>query len=255
MVTPYRTALITGASSGIGRALCLELARAGVHVYAAARRVERLQALVAEAPAGQVTALVLDVADCETTVARIRALDNECGGLDLIVANAGASPAHDVPPDAWETLREPCHTNFCGAVATLTAVLPQMVARRRGHLVGVSSLASFGALPAAVAYSAPKAGLSMLLACLRLDLRGTGVAVTTVRPGFVSTPHVASSPHPVPQMMSEAAAAALIARRLPRRPERIDFPQPLAWTTRLFALLPEWLRGPILRGVTKWSRS
>jgi NAD(P)-dependent dehydrogenase (short-subunit alcohol dehydrogenase family) len=245
-MTSYRTALVTGASSGIGRALCLELARAGTHVYAAARRVELLEALAKEAPE-KITPLALDVADCEATVARVRALDRACGGLELIVANAGASPQHDDPPNAWETVRAPCHTNFCGAAATLTAALPEMIARGRGHLVGVSSLASFGSLPGAASYSAPKAGLSMLLACMRLDLAGTGVSVTTVRPGFVATPHVASSRHPTPQMMSEARAAAIIVRRLPRRPARIDFPQPLAWVTRLFGAFPEWLRAPILR--------
>jgi NAD(P)-dependent dehydrogenase (short-subunit alcohol dehydrogenase family) len=249
----HRTALVTGASSGIGRELCLLLARQGTQVYAAARRVELLHALAAEAPG--ISPLMLDVSDCVAAAARIRALDAECGGLDLIIANAGASPSHDDPPEAWETLRVPCHTNFCGAVATLTAALPAMVERGRGHLVGISSLASLGALPGAAAYCAPKAGLSMLLACLRLDLRGTGVAVTTVRPGFVATPHVASSAHATPQMMSEKDAAALIVRRLARRPERIDFPQPLAWATRLFGALPHGLRARVLRWATPKSHS
>lgn len=247
MAVPYSHALVTGASSGIGRALCVQLAKAGVHVFAAARRQALLDALVKEVP-GKITAITLDVADCDAAVEAIRKLDADCGGLDLIVANAGASPHHDDPPDAWETLKAPCHTNFCGAVATITAALPAMIARKRGHVAGVSSLASFGALPKAASYSAPKAGLSMFLDCLHQDLRGTGVAVTTIRPGFVATPHVASSPHPTPQMMTEERAAALIARRLPRRPRRIDFPEPLAFVTRLFGLLPEWLRALVLRG-------
>ena len=237
--------LITGASSGIGRALCVELARKGIKVYAAARREEALHSLAKEAPG--ITPMRLDVSDCEGTVVAIRKLDAEVGGLDMIVANAGASPGVDDPPDDWETLREPCHTNFCGAIATLTAVLPQMVERKRGHLVGVSSLASVGSLPKAVAYSAPKAGLSMALGCLRADLHGTGVAVTTVRPGFVSTPAVASAKHKLPQMISVEKAGAIIANKLMRRPNYIDFPQPFAWAARFFGWLPEWIRAPILR--------
>jgi NADP-dependent 3-hydroxy acid dehydrogenase YdfG len=236
--------LVTGASSGIGRALCVELAGKGLKVYAAARREAALRSLADEVPG--ITAMRLDVSDCEGTVAALRKLDAEVGGLDMIVANAGASPGVDDPPDAWETLREPCHTNFCGAIATLTAVLPQMVERKRGHLVGVSSLASVGALPKAVAYSSPKAGLSMALACLRADLRGTGVAVTTIRPGFVATPAVASAKHLLPQLISVEKAAKIIANKLLRRPNYIDFPQPFAWAARLFGWLPEWLRAPIL---------
>ncbi len=247
-MTNYRTALVTGASSGIGRAICLALAREGTIVYAAARRDDLLQTLAKEAKG--ITPVVLDVSDCDAAVARIKALDAEAA-FELVIANAGASPRHDDPPAAWETLKAPCHTNFCGAVATLTAALPAMLARKRGHLVGISSLASFGSLPQSAAYASPKAGLSMFLRCLRLDLRGSGVSVTSVHPGFVATPHVASSTHPLPQMMSEASAAEIIVRRLKTKPARIDFPQPLAWITRAFAAMPEWLRALLLRATVR----
>ncbi len=244
---PYGHALVTGASSGIGRALSKELASLGVTVYAVARREEALSALRAECPAERLVPVPFDISRTDAWVERLRALDQEVGGFDLIVANAGASPAHDAVPWAWETLRDPCHTNFCAAVATLVATLPAMIGRKRGHLVGISSLASFGALPRAEAYVAPKAGLSAFLRCLRLDLRGLGVSVTAVHPGFVATPHVASSPHPTPQLVSLEAAGRLLARRLPKRPARIDFPQPFAFFARLFGALPGWLREPLLR--------
>jgi NAD(P)-dependent dehydrogenase (short-subunit alcohol dehydrogenase family) len=246
---PYRCALVTGASSGIGRALALELAAHGVEVVACARRHPALDELVATITArgGKARAQVLDVADTVATVALLRRLDEELGGLDLIVANAGVGLVEGPPSLSWEALGPACHTNFTGAVATLTAVLPRMIERGRGHLVGISSLASFGALKDAAAYCAPKAGLSMFLDCLRLDLAPRGIAVTTVAPGFVRTPMIEGATHPMPQLVEPDRAARLIWRRLQHRPARIDFPQPLAFFTRLFGGLPRVLHDLFVR--------
>jgi len=246
---PYRTCLITGASSGIGHALALEIASHGVEVIACARREDALDALVGAIAArgGKARAVVLDVADTEATVATLRRLDDEHRGLELVIANAGVGLVEGHDAHSWEALGPACHTNFTGAVATLTAVLPRMIARRRGHLVGISSLASFGALPDAAAYCAPKAGLSMFLDCLRLDLAPHGIAVTTVAPGFVRTAMIERSTHPMPQIVEPDRAARLIWRRLRRRPARIDFPQPLAFFTRLFGGLPRVLHDRLMK--------
>jgi short-subunit dehydrogenase len=242
----YRTALITGASSGIGRSLAQKLAGQGTYVVACARRDAELQSLVAEITAahgpGRARALVLDVADPQATLAAVRQVDTEVEGLDLVIANAGVGAPPEVPTWSWEAIGAACQINFVGAAATLTAALPGMVARRRGHLVGISSLASFGALPGAAAYCAPKAGLSMLLDCLRLDLKASGVAATAIHVGFVRTPMLAHAKHPLPQLLEVDAAAFTMLRRLPARPAEINLPQPLALTTRLFARLPRALR-------------
>lgn len=245
---PYRRALVTGASRGIGRALSVALAARGVHVVAAARSVAALEDVVRaiREAGGSAEVLSLDVTELEETVARVRRVDDE-GALDLVVANAGVGPASDAPALSWESWRAPLHTNFTGAAATLTAVLPRMVERRRGHLVGVSSLASLGPLPDAVPYCAPKAGLNMLLECLRLDLRGTGVAVTTVRPGFVRTDMVAKTSFWMPQLLEPETAAAIMAERLPAAPAVIDFPRALAFAARWGARLPQPLRDQLLR--------
>lgn len=240
----WKHALVTGASSGIGRGLAERIAATGALVVLCARR-ERELGRVAEGierAGGHAKVAALDVGDTERTVAAIRALDEEVGGLDLVVANAGVGAPPPASPLAWETLRHPCHVNFCGAVATLTAVLPQMVARGRGHIVGVSSLASFGALPASGAYCAPKAGLSMLLECLRLDLLDTGVAATTIHAGFVRTAMVEHATFPMPMLMSVEEAVDLVMLELPKRPATIDFPRPLALAARVAAGLPRSLR-------------
>jgi short-subunit dehydrogenase len=249
----YRRALVTGASSGIGRALAIELARSGAEVVLAARRAAKLDEVAAEiaGAGGRARTLAIDLDQADAAAARIAALDEEIGGLDLVIANAGVGPRLDAAPFSWEAVRGPCHVNFCGAAATLTAALPAMVARRAGHLVGIGSLAAFGALPGSAAYCAPKAGLSMLLECLRLDVASAGVAVTAVHLGFVATPMVAHRRSPMPQLLSPAAAARHIARALPGRPAEIAFPQPLALFTAALGLLPRPLRGLLFRPLDK----
>ena len=250
-----RCALVTGASSGIGRALAARLARDGTRVVVVARRRAELETLV-EAVAregGHAIVEVLDVGDTTRTATRVRALDVELGGFDLVVANAGVGANEDAggASYAWETIAAACHVNFCGAAATLTAALPAMVARGRGHLVGVSSLAAFGALPRSAAYCAPKAGLSMLLDCLRIDLEGTGVRVTTVHAGFVRTRMVDEAAHPTPLAMDVDEAVEIIARALPRAPAHLDFPMPLALAARAAGALPRPLRDRMARSLRR----
>lgn len=248
------TALVTGASSGLGRALALRLAADGVDVVLGARRVEALSTLrdtIVEA-GGHADVEPMDVSRCDDLVQQIAAIDERKNGLDLIVANAGIGPPADAEPYSWRAISGPCHVNFCGAAATLTAVLPQMVQRGRGHLVGICSLASFGALPASASYCAPKAGLSMLLDCLRLDVEQHGVTVTTVNVGFVSTPMVAHRPtSEMPQLLTPEAAATHIVSRLQHKPSDITFPQPLALSVRLFSKMPLALRKRIADRVDK----
>ena len=251
-MTRYRVAVVTGASSGIGRALSRSLAAAGAGtVVLVARRRQELERAASEVRALGAEAIVepLDLSDTEHAVARLRTLDRELGGLDLVVANAGVGAAAGADALAWETLREPFHVNFCGAAATLTAALGAMLARGRGHLVGVGSISAYGALPGSAAYCTPKAGLAMLLDCLRLDLIGTGVDVTHVRLGFVRTAMVAHSTHPMPQQLEPDALAAELAARLPAAPREIVLPRALGAATRLAAAAPAPLRELIVRAL------
>jgi short-subunit dehydrogenase len=245
----YSTALVTGASSGIGQALAERLAAAGTLVVLAARRADRLHAVAAgiEADGGRARVEPMDVSDTTAAVARIRALDGELGGFDLVIANAGVGMKHKgLPSYAWEAMAGACHLNFCGAAATLTAVLPQMVERGRGHVVGISSIASFTPIPGRGGYCAPKAGLSMLLECLRLELAGTGVHATAVHPGFVRTAMTAKSKGALPFVMDPPSAAERIVAALPGAPATIDFPWQLATVARMGAALPRLLRDRVL---------
>jgi short-subunit dehydrogenase len=245
----YRTALITGASSGIGRELARQLGAAGTEVVAAARRRADLESLAAEiaAAGGRARVEVMDVSRLDETVAAVRRVDREIGGLDLVIANAGVGTSRGPDRFRWEAIAASTTVNFSGAIATLTAVLPEMIARGSGHVVAVSSLAAFGPLPRSASYCAPKAGLGMFIECLRLDLEGTGVRATAVYPGFVRTAITASAVHPLPQLMECADAVALILRELPRAPAAIAFPRALALFAGAAARVPRPLRRVLAR--------
>ncbi len=236
----YRTALVTGASSGLGRGLALWLAKRGVRVFAAGRRQPQLQALAAEAQAASVTIepVALDVTKADAARERIRALDAECGGLDLVVANAGVGGTTNAKRLQWERVRAIIDTNVTGAAATLCAVLPEMVERGRGHLVGVSSLAAYRGLAGHAAYSASKAFLGTFMESLRVDLRGTGVRVTCIYPGFVKSELTASNTFPMPFLMETHDAVERMGRAIIRGEAEVSFPWQLAVPTRLAKVLP-----------------
>ena len=168
-----------------------------------------------------------------------------------VVANAGVGlPSAEASPFAWESLAAPLRTNTLGAAATLTALLPSMVARGAGHVVSIGSLASYGPIPGSAAYCAPKAGIDMLMACLSIDLEGTGVSATNVRLGFVRTAMTARSTHPMPQLLEPEEAARAIVRALPSRPEMLVYPRALGLGARALGLLPAAARARLYRGIS-----
>lgn len=260
---PWRTALVTGASSGIGEALAEHLARHGVEVVLAARRAEKLETLVEtiERAGGKAHALPLDVTRHDETVQAIRRADDQLGGLDLIVANAGLGRPQSARTLTWENTAEVFSINFMGAMATLTAVLPRMVERGRGHIAGMSSVAVYAPTPGGAAYRATKSGLTAFIENLRAELGDTGVRATAIHPGYVETPMAENfrvkgpdgellPAKPPPVIVSAQDAAKLIVSRLRKAPARIDFPFSLVMMVKSIGALPEILQGPIVRKMT-----
>jgi short-subunit dehydrogenase len=238
----HKTALVTGASSGFGHGLALALGRRGTHVVAAARRRARLDELVDEIArsGGSAEALELDVGDADATYAAVRALDERLS-LELVIANAGVgepTPATDLQ---WPALKHILQINLLGAAATLAGALPGMVARGAGHIVGVASLAAFKGLPRNGAYCASKAGLATLLESFRVDLHGSGVAVTAVCPGFVKTELTAKNKHPMPFLMELDRAVDIIMRAIDHRQAVCAFPLPMVAAIKAGALMPNSL--------------
>ncbi len=242
----YRTALVTGASSGLGRGIAEAVASRGAHVVVAARRRSALDEVVAaiRRRGGSAEALVVDCSDADATHAAVAALDRK-KPLDLVVANAGlggTTPAADLQ---WATVRDILQLNVLGTAATLSGAVPGMVTRRRGHLVGVASLAGVRGLPGSAAYSSSKAAIRTFLDSLRIDLRPFGITVTTVSPGYVRTAMTEHHVGPMPFLMDLEPAVARILESLDSQDETCDFPRPAAIASRASSFLPapvfEWL--------------
>lgn len=234
------TAIVTGGSSGIGRALAVALARQGWRVGAVARRADLLVELAAEirAAGGTIETAVADVGDRPGLVAAIQGLERSLGPTELLIANAGMGGDTGAVEMNVEKVEAIMRVNFLGVVYAIEAVLPGMIARRSGHVVGISSIAAYKGLPGAAAYCASKAAVNAYLEGLRIELRKRGVAVTAVCPGFVRTPMVAKNP-PMPFLMEPDAAAARILRALPRRPKVFAFPRRMKWLMRLALWVPD----------------
>jgi short-subunit dehydrogenase len=247
----YRTALVTGASSGLGRGLALWFARRGVKVYAAARRRENLEALANEALAAgaHIEPVELDVAHVDNTLASLRELDASSGGLDLVIANAGVGIETNARRLKWEQVKQTIDVNVTGAAATLCAVLPQMVERKRGHVVGVASLAAYRGLGRNAAYSASKAYLSTFMESLRVDLRGSGVNVTCIYPGFVKSEMTAQNKFTMPFLLETEEAVELMGKAILRGETQYAFPWQMARLMGLVRTLPNALFDAAMRKV------
>ncbi len=180
-------ALITGASSGLGREMARELGARGWRVAVTGRRGEELQetARRVQGAGGQCLALVGSVTDADTVKRHYAAIRERWGGLDWAILNAGVSDSVNAREFRAETYHHVLGTNVGGAVNWIEAVLPDMLQARSGTIAGIASLAAWRGLPGAGAYSASKAALVTLLESTRVDLRGTGVSVVTVCPGFI----------------------------------------------------------------------
>ncbi len=246
MALDYKTALVTGASSGIGRAMALWFAKEGVTVYAAARREAELVALKAEA-GDTLIPFPLDVGDADAAHARIAKIDVDCGGLDLVVANAGVGDQTYGKRIDWNRLHQIIKVNVAGASATLVAALPGMVSRGRGHLVGVASLAAFFSLPRMAGYNASKAYLSSFCESLRFDVEKLGVHVTTVYPGFVKSEMTAPNKFKMPFLLETGDAAERICKAIVKKTPRFAFPWQMSTALGAIGLLP----GPLYRAAAK----
>jgi 3-hydroxy acid dehydrogenase / malonic semialdehyde reductase len=178
---------VTGASSGFGAAAARRFAADGARVIAAARRTDRLQDLKDEF-GGQILPMQLDVRDRARVAAQVAGLPEDFKAIDLLVNNAGLAlglnPAQDADLDDWDQMID---TNCKGLVYCTRAVLPGMVARGRGHVINLGSVAGSYPYPGGNVYGGTKAFVHQFSLNLRSDLHGTGVRVTCVEPGMADT--------------------------------------------------------------------
>jgi len=238
--------LITGASSGIGRALALELAGRGYGLGLTARRPDALESVRTEIlrqhPDTPVSIRTLDVTEYETVPVALRDIADELDGLDIVFANAGIGLPGKTGHGAFEAARRTIETNVIGAIATVDAATAYFLERGRGHIVATSSIAAFRGFPGNAAYSASKAALSTYMESLRAELVDKPIDVTVLHPGFIDTPINDMLPNR-PFVIPVDKGARLIVGLIESRAGRPAVPRwPWALLARVLPLLPtRWI--------------
>lgn len=242
-----KTVWIVGASTGIGRATAAELHGAGARVVVSARKAQDLDSFVLAHPGS--LALPLDATDA-VAVATAAAQLLSTGPLDCVMYCAGhyqamRADALDVP----DMLRH-VEVNYFGALYVMQAVLPAFIARGAGHLSLVGSVAGYRGLPSSLAYGPTKAALINLAETLYLDLRGKGIGVSIVNPGFVQTPLTAGNDFTMPALLTPAQAASAIVQGWSRGAFEIHFPKRFTLWMQAMRLLPYRVYFNLIQRVT-----
>jgi short-subunit dehydrogenase len=244
-----KVVMITGASSGIGRGLAVEMGRRGAKLGLVARRAETLDEVVREIEVlnGEALALPGDVQKSESIRAAADKLRAELGPIDILIANAGIGPTRDAAELNAEEVAGVINVNVIGASNSAAAVIPEMVARGSGQLVVISSLAAYRGLPRSAAYCASKAAVSAFFESLRLDLEPRGIDVTIIHPGFIKTPLTAGREAQMPFLMELDDAVKKMLRAIEKRRKRYSFPWQLATIVRAGMIMPIWMYDRISR--------
>jgi short-subunit dehydrogenase len=244
-----KVVMITGASSGIGRGLAVELARQGATIGLVARRAEVLEEVIHEirGVGGKAVALPGDVQDASSMAAAAERLRAEVGPIDILIANAGIGPTRDAARIDAAEIAGVINVNVIGASNSAAVVIPAMVERGSGQLVIISSLAAYRGLPKSAAYCASKAAVSAFFESLRLDLTPRGIDVTIIHPGFIKTPLTAGRDAQMPFLMELDDAVKKMARAIEKRRKRYSFPWQLATIVRAGMIMPIWMYDQISR--------
>ena len=232
--------MITGASSGIGRGLALEIASRGGHLGLLARREDLLNEIVAEATKRGVkaSAAAADVRDAKAVRAAADRFRRELGPIDILIANAGIGTADHTARLTPEHAANVIGINVLGAVNGVAAVLPEMIERNQGRLVAISSLAAYRGLPKSAAYCASKAAMTAYFESLRIDLRDTGLGVTIIHPGFIKTDLTAGRAAKMPYLMELEDGVKKIVSAIEKEKKIYTFPWQLATIVRAGMLMP-----------------
>lgn len=256
---PGRRCVVTGATSGLGRALAILLGRRGERIALTGRRTPMLESAAAEVrAAGAADVLVLPggVDDPAVVARHHEQIVQRWGGLDLAILNAGVGGSDD--PRAFRTraYRDTFAVNFFGVCHWLECIIPGMVAEGRGIIAGISSPGGWRGFPGVGPYSASKAALSTMLESIRVDLRGTGVHIVDVCPGYVKSEMTAKNdPGRMPFLLETEEGAVRILRGIDRRQRLVHFPRRLTWPLRhVVARLPGAVFDPLAARFGRASR-
>jgi short-subunit dehydrogenase len=250
MRAPFRVAVVTGASSGLGAALATAYAGPQTALGLVARNREKLEATAGacRTAGALVETAAIDVTDGPALAGWLTEFDR-AHPVELLIANAGTSagPAPDEPGEPADKTLLQLSTNLLGVVHTVAPLVPAMCARRRGRIAIIASIAGLRGLSDSPGYSASKAGARAYGEALRARLAPHGVGVTVVCPGFFSSPMTDRWQGPTPFMLSGERAAQRIKRGIDAGRRRVSFPWPLVLTLRFGDLAPAAIGDEIVR--------
>jgi len=212
--------LITGASSGIGKALAFELGKRGYSLALTARSADALEQIRKDIVSAHNPPIVavrpLDVTDYDDVFRALNEMADELGGLDIVFANAGIGLGERVGRGDFEKIRRTIEVNLIGAMATVDAAAAYFLKKGKGHIVGTSSVAAFRGMPKNSAYSASKAGFAVYLETVRVELYRKNINVTVLYPGYIDTP-LNNRLKKRPFLISVEKGAAIIAHLIEKK--------------------------------------
>ena len=232
---------ITGASSGMGKAVALEMVKRGAKVAISARNQTKLYKVAEEMGEEKTLVLPLDVTIKEQNQRAVRRIEEHWGGLDIAFFNAGTAEYIDIKNFDSAVFERTIATNFLSMVYGIEAVLPSLRNSTTAQLGGMSSTVSFAGIPRAEAYGASKAAIRNMLQGLRIHLKQENIDVFTVCPGFVRTPLTDKNDFPMPMRIEVDEAAAIIVDGIAKKTPEIHFPKLFSWTYKLLSFLPNGL--------------
>lgn len=230
---PWKTAWVTGASTGIGREIARQLAAAGVRVAVSARSAEKLSGF-----GPGVVAVPLDVTDADACRAAVNRIESELGPLDLVVLGAGTYTPVAIDSIDPMVFSHTMDTNYMGVVNCLAAVAPPMLARGSGHISWIASVAGYVGLPKAAAYGPTKAALINLAESLAPEMKLRGVHISVINPGFVATPLTAQNDFKMPFLLQPEDAARRSIDGLKSGRFEIAYPRRFVAILRALKALP-----------------
>ncbi len=244
--------LITGASSGIGRALAISYSKSGVNLFLCGRNEEKLQQtkISCEELKAKVFCKILDVKneiECRKWIAEIE----ENNALDLVISNAGVSAGTAGGTESFSQIKEIFSTNLDGVLNVIHPAIDFMIPRKSGQIAIISSLAGLRGLPSSPAYSGSKAAVRVYGEGLRGSLAPFGIKVNVVCPGYIKTPMTDVNEFPMPFLMEAEKCAELIKDGLAKNKSRIAFPFSLYFVVWLLALLSNKITDPIFAKLPK----
>ena len=247
-------AWITGASTGIGRSLALELAKDGFTIAITARSADKLESVKAEiiAAGGKAIIAACDVTDEKAMAALVETIEATAGPIALSIFNAGNYWENSGKSLEMKTFRDTYEINVFGVLNGLIPVVDKFKQRQRGHVVIVSSVSGYTGLPKASAYASSKAAMINMAECLHFDFVRMNIGIQVVTPGFIDTPLTEKNDFAMPALMPVDKAARRMADGFKSQAFEITFPRRFTWFLKLLAKLPyplyfraiEWTTGP-----------